>query len=182
MKDLKANQPRMTYSLFKTPIGWCGVIKNQKGLKRIFIGYIKQHQLIKHIKEEFYNTITKVPPAGELIDNISLFCSGEKISFSRCNIDWSSLTPFQYKVLKGTMKIPYGTVTTYRDLAQKIGCLGGFRAVGNALSKNPFPLLVPCHRIVRSDGKIGGFSAGGGKKLKEKLLRMEKKTFNLKFI
>jgi methylated-DNA-[protein]-cysteine S-methyltransferase len=88
-------------------------------------------------------------------------------------MDWSSLTPFQHKVLKETMKIPYGTVTTYGNLSLKIRCPGGFRAVGNALAKNPFPLLVPCHRIVRSDGKIGGFSAGRGKKLKEKLLRME---------
>ena len=88
-------------------------------------------------------------------------------------MDWSSLTPFECAVLNETMKIPYGTVTTYGILAQKIGSPRGSRAVGNALSNNPFPLLIPCHRIVRSDGKIGGFSAGGGKKLKEKLLRME---------
>lgn len=173
MKGLKADQPCVEYSLFKTPIGWCGVIKNQKGLKRILIGYIKRHQLIKHIEEYFYNTITKVPPTGELIENIKLYCSGEKISFNKFKIDWSLLTPFQHKVLKKAMKIPYGTVTTYGVLAQKIGSPRGSRAVGNALSNNPFPLLIPCHRIVRSDGKIGGFSAGGGKKLKEKLLRME---------
>ena len=173
MKGLKANQPRTSYTLFKTPIGWCGVVGTQNGLRRIFIGYIKHHQLIKHMKEEFGNTATKVPSTGELIEKISIYCSGEKISFNRYKMDWSSLTPFQHKVLKEVMKIPYGTVTTYGNLAQKIGCPDGFRAVGNALAKNPFPLLVPCHRIMRSDGKIGGFSAGGGKKLKEKLLRME---------
>ena len=125
------------------------------------------------MKEEFGNTATKVTSTGELIEKISIYCSGEKISFNRYKMDWSSLTTFQHKVLKEVMKIPYGTVTTYVNLAQKIGCPYGFRAVGNALAKNPFPLLVPCHRIIRNDGKIGGFSAGGGKKLKEKLLRME---------
>jgi len=173
MKNLKANLPCTSYTLFRINIGWCGVVKNKKGMRRIFIGYSKRNQLIKHITEEFGKTLTKENPAGELIEKINRYCLGEKISFDRYTMDWSSLTPFQYAVLNETMKIPYGTVVTYGSLARKIGFPRGFRAVGNALSKNPFPLLVPCHRIVRGDGKIGGFSAGGGKKLKEKLLRME---------
>ena len=173
MKGLKANQPFISYTLFKTPIGWCGVIKTQRGLKRIFIGHQKKHQLINQITEDFGNTITTAPSTGKLIENIERYCSGVKVSFSKCKMDWSSLTPFQCKVLMETKKLSYGVVTTYRSLAQKIGSPRGSRAVGNALSHNPFPLLIPCHRIVRSDGKIGGFSAGGGKKLKEKLLRME---------
>ena len=173
MKNLKANQSCTSYTLFKTHIGWCGVVRNKKGLKRIFIGYLKRNQLIKHIEEEFGNTLIKGSSTGEFTEKINRFCLGEKVPFGRCKMDWSSLTPFQCRVLKATMKIPYGTVTTYGSLAQTIGCPLGSRAVGNVLSKNPFPLLVPCHRIVRSDGKIGGFSSGGGIKLKEKLLGME---------
>ena len=173
MKNLKDNQPCVSYTLFKINIGWCGVIKNKKGVRRIFIGYLNKNQLIEHITEEFGKALTKENSAGKIIENIKSYCLGKKISFNRYKMDWSSLTPFQCAVLNETMKIPYGTVDTYGSLALKIGFPRGFRAVGNALSKNPFPLLVPCHRIVRGDGKIGGFSAGGGKKLKEKLLRME---------
>ena len=174
MSGLKSSQCCTSYTLFKTPIGWCGLVRTKKGLMSILIGYSKRHQLIKHIKKTFENTITKVSPTDKLIDTIIRFSSGENIPFGRYKMDWSSLTPFECAVLNETMKIPYGTVTTYGSLAQKIGSPRGSRAVGNTLSHNPFPLLIPCHRIVRSDGKIGGFSAGGGKELKEKLLRMEK--------
>ena len=173
MKDLKGIQSCTSYAFFKTDIGWGGVVRNKKGLRRIFIGYVQRNQFIKRIEEEFGNTPTKEPSTGELIENIIRYCLGEKISFGRYKMDWSSLTPFQCRVLNTTMKIPYGTVTTYGSLARAIGCHHGSRAVGNALSKNPFPLLIPCHRVVRSDGKPGGFSAGSGKALKEKLLRME---------
>ena len=108
MKGLKADQPRMSYTFFTTQIGWCGVVETQNGLRRIFIGYSNRNQLIKHIKEEFGENLIKENPAGKLIEKINRYCSGEKISFSRFKIDWSSLTPFQHKVLKRAMKIPIG--------------------------------------------------------------------------
>ena len=175
MGGLKENQHPTSYSIFKTNIGWCGVVTHKKELRRIFIGYKSYNQLIRQITEEFGKDLKKIPSSGEFIKKITLYCSGKKISFDSCKIEWHSLTTFQTKVLRGAMKIPYGTVSTYCKLAKTIGHPNSSRAVGNALSKNPFPLIVPCHRVVRSDGKIGGFSAGGGKELKEKLLRMERK-------
>ena len=174
MDSFKDNQRRASYSIFKTSIGWCGVVVCKKELRRIFIGYKKNNQLQNHITGKFGNDLTKMSSTGELIEKINLFLSGKKTSFGGCKMDWSSLTPFQGKVLRAAMKIPYGTVSTYGNLSKTIGHPNSARAVGNALSKNPFPLIVPCHRIVRGDGKVGGFSAGGGKKLKEKLLRMER--------
>ena len=108
-----------------------------------------------------------------VIDKIKSYCSGENVSFEGCELDWASLSPFQQKVLRAAMKIPYGSVETYGSLARKIGCPRGSRAVGNALAKNPFPLVIPCHRVIRGDGKPGGFSAGGGVMLKNKLLQIE---------
>ena len=143
-------------------------------MKRIFIGHKNRHRLLNSITGEFGYSLKKTSSSGELIENINLYCSGKKTSFNRFKVDWSSLTPFQCKVLRATMNIPYGAVSTYGNLAKTIGHPNSSRTVGNALSKNPFPLIVPCHRIVRGDGKIGGFSAGGGKELKEKLLRMER--------
>ena len=174
MDRLKDNRHRSSYSIFKTSVGWCGLVVCKKELRRIFIGYTKSYQLLNHITGAFGNNLIKVSSTGELIEKINFFLSGKKTSFSECKMDWSPLTPFQRKVLRATMKIPYGTVSTYGNIAKTIGHPNSARAVGNALSKNPFPLIIPCHRIVRGDGKVGGFSAGGGKHLKGKLLRAER--------
>ena len=83
------------------------------------------------------------------------------------------LTDFEWKVLKATLKIPLGKTRTYQWLARKIGHPKAVRAVGNALKKNPFPLIIPCHRVVKSNGKIGSYA--GGRKMKINLLELEKK-------
>ncbi|MDR1942021.1 MAG: MGMT family protein [Endomicrobium sp.] len=84
--------------------------------------------------------------------------------------------PFFVKVWKACFNIPAGKTLTYGELAVKIGSPKAARAVGMALSKNPFAPAVPCHRVIRSDGKMGGFSAKGGIKLKEKMLKYEKEN------
>ena len=81
------------------------------------------------------------------------------------------LTHFEKKVYTVVKKIPFGEVRTYAWVAEKIGKPGSSRAVGNSLNKNPFPIIVPCHRIVRSDGSIGEYAFG--KDLKKKLLEIE---------
>ena len=83
-------------------------------------------------------------------------------------------TEFQIKVWKEISKIPYGETRTYKDLAIAIGKPNSSRAVANACGKNPYPVLIPCHRVIRSDGKIGGYSGPGGASQKKKLLLKEK--------
>jgi methylated-DNA-[protein]-cysteine S-methyltransferase len=161
-----------SYFVFKTGIGWCGVVSSKKGILRILIGYSSPERVIKKIVAEFGSGITKTPAKGNIADKITRYFSGEKASF-KCMLDWSFLSPFQKKVLKVAMKVPYGAVESYGSLAEKAGCPKGSRAVGGALARNPFPLVVPCHRIVRGDGSLGGFSAGGGTQLKKKLLKLE---------
>ena len=82
-------------------------------------------------------------------------------------------TKFQQKVWKYLMKIPKGQVKTYKQVAIGINRPGSARAVANACGKNPYAPKVPCHRVIRSDGTIGGFSAPGGSKIKKKLLKKE---------
>lgn len=86
----------------------------------------------------------------------------------------SSLTPFQRSVLLACAKIPKGQTLTYSQLARSIGKPNAARAVGNALAINPLAPLIPCHRVVRSDGTLGGYSAAGGTKTKRKMLLREK--------
>ena len=82
-------------------------------------------------------------------------------------------TNFQRTVWKEISKIPYGETRTYKDLAIAIGKPNSSRAVANACGKNPYPVIIPCHRVIRSDGKLGGYSGVGGIKRKQKLLDME---------
>ena len=83
-------------------------------------------------------------------------------------------TPFQQAVWRACMSIPSGQTRSYKWIAEKIGKPGAVRAVGSALGKNPFAPVVPCHRVIKSDGTMGGFSAPGGVKAKLKLLKKEK--------
>ena len=82
-------------------------------------------------------------------------------------------TEFQIKVWKEIVKIPYGETITYKELAVAIGEPNSSRAVANACGKNPYPPTIPCHRVIRSDGKLGGYSGKGGIKTKKKLLKEE---------
>ncbi|MFO7734081.1 MAG: methylated-DNA--[protein]-cysteine S-methyltransferase [Candidatus Aminicenantes bacterium] len=107
----------------------------------------------------------------DLARRIKAFLEGENIRFSLDTADLSSCPPFQRAVLRAEHGVPRGRVTTYGALAAHLGRPGASRAVGNALANNPFPIIVPCHRAVRSDGALGGFQ--GGLAMKRALLENE---------
>lgn len=86
----------------------------------------------------------------------------------------SQATPFQKKVWRALLNIPSGEVRTYSWIAQKIGHPKAVRAIGNAVGKNPFAPDIPCHRVIRADGKLGGYSGKGGIKTKQLLLKKER--------
>jgi O-6-methylguanine DNA methyltransferase len=103
------------------------------------------------------------------------YFAGELIDFSDYEVDLSELTEFQRKVLEEVRRIPYGETISYRELACRIGSEGAARAVGGAVAKNPYPIIIPCHRVVSSSG-IGGFcgeTCGEKVELKRKMLEME---------
>jgi len=89
-------------------------------------------------------------------------------------IDWTEKTDFQKKVLQATQKIPYGLTASYKDIAIQINNPKSARAVGRAEATNTIPIIIPCHRVIGSDGKLHGYSAPGGLKLKAFLLFLEK--------
>ena len=115
---------------------------------------------------------SKLPPAMDrLAGRIGRFLRGEPASFSLKPLDFGTCAPFQRRVLEAESRVPRGRVTAYGRLAALLGVPGAARAVGNALSRNPFPLIVPCHRCIREDGRLGGFR--GGLEMKRALLEME---------
>jgi O-6-methylguanine DNA methyltransferase len=83
------------------------------------------------------------------------------------------LSEFEKQVLSATIKIPFGKTRTYKWVAKKIGYPDAYRAVGNALKKNPYPILIPCHRVIRSDGRVGGYIFG--ERVKKYFIDLEKK-------
>lgn len=93
-----------------------------------------------------------------LVSNIKAYLNGEDIKFKLDNLDLSNLTPFQYKVLMAEYHTHKNEVNTYKELAKAAGSPRAYRAVGNVLAKNPFPIIIPCHRTVKSDNSIGGFN------------------------
>lgn len=104
------------------------------------------------------------------------FLRGEAVALPIDLLDATVCTPFQWRVLMAEKAIPRGEVRTYGQIAAQVGCPRGARAVGNALANNPFPIVIPCHRAVRSDGSLGGFQ--GGVEIKRALLEMEGVRFD----
>lgn len=115
------------------------------------------------------------PNIRQLAESISRFLGGEDVHFSLDSFALETCSSFQRRVLLAEYGIPRSHVSTYRRIADHIGCPGGARAVGGALANNPFPIIIPCHRAVRSDGGLGGYQ--GGLEMKRRLLEMEGVSF-----
>jgi len=111
----------------------------------------------------------------QLVEDIRSFISGNDVVFGTELLDLDRCRPFQRRVLLAEHAIPRGYVSTYGRIARYLGVPGGARAVGNALARNPFPLVIPCHRALRADGSTGGFQ--GGREMKVRLLEMEGARF-----
>ena len=114
----------------------------------------------------------KSSPSIELLgERIQKFLKGENVKFDLQLIDFDQCSKIQKKVLLAENGIPRGYISTYKRIAIEIGIPKGARAVGNALAKNPFPIIIPCHRAIKSNGELGGFQ--GGIEMKRSLLEME---------
>jgi methylated-DNA-[protein]-cysteine S-methyltransferase len=106
-----------------------------------------------------------------LAEKIQRFFNGDKVQFDLEKLDFNKCYSLQKKVLLTEYEIPRGWISTYKRIAQHLGMLKSARVVGNSLAKNPFPIIIPCHRAIRTDGGLGGFQ--GGIEMKRKLLELE---------
>ncbi|MEN6621607.1 MAG: MGMT family protein [Smithella sp.] len=153
-------------------------INNKPVIENIFLP-CPHNKLIFKIKRfcsEVNLTERNIP--DDIDQKIRQIYSGSKVNIKNSFLNYTKLTKFSTLVLKQTCKIPPGKVDTNSGLAEKIGSPGAARAVGNVMANNPFPILVPCHRVVRSNGSMGGF--GGGIKMKKELLCKEGVILNVK--
>ena len=100
------------------------------------------------------------------------YLNGKRTAFT-IPIDWTLFTPFQREALQAVFRIPYGETRTYIDIAREINRPNAYRAVGAANAMNPMPIIIPCHRVIGTDGKLHGYGGGDGLPTKEWLLKME---------
>ncbi len=157
----------MSWVLIKTKEICVGVVGDNEKLKKIVLGR-NEKDLKGYAEGE--NKISVLPPLlNDVKKNLIDYLFGAKIDFPPYPLQ-IDLSLFTQKVLAEVRKIPYGQVKSYKYLAQKIKTKA-YRAVGRSLSVNPFPIIIPCHRVIRTNGELGGFSAGID--LKKKLLKLE---------
>ena len=167
----------LSYQLFETPVGQTGVVWSSAGNPKILKIYLPEKGLLKSIRSEFPDAVAGEPRAAMKIrDLVMKWFEGTDWRFGSNRLTQGCCYEFQKKVLTGTALVKRGKVITYGRLAEKIGDRGAARAVGTALGRNPFPLVIPCHRVVRADGSLGGF--GGGLPMKRRLLEMEGVQFD----
>jgi methylated-DNA-[protein]-cysteine S-methyltransferase len=114
------------------------------------------------------------PWVEPLLGKLEEYFVGHEVDFADVPVDLSEQPEFRRKVQLACRKIGYGQTVTYAELARRAGQPSAGRAVGSAMSHNPVPIVIPCHRVVRSDGGLGGFSAPEGISLKKRLLEMER--------
>jgi methylated-DNA-[protein]-cysteine S-methyltransferase len=112
----------------------------------------------------------------EVAEQLRSFLKGAAVDFDLTLVDLGQCSEFQRRVLLAEYEIPRGRVTTYGRIARSLGVPGAARAVGTALARNPFPIIIPCHRAIRSNGELGGFR--GGLKMKRALLELEGVAFS----
>lgn len=164
----------MHYALFDTAIGTCGVAWGARGLTRMQLPGVDRRDTELRLRR-FPGYAAAEPPAqiARVIAMLEAHMRGEPSDFSWVDLDLEGFDEASRQVYLAARSIPWGSTLTYGELAGRAGLGGAAREVGQALSRNRLAIVVPCHRIVASGDKIGGFSAFGGAETKLKLLDLE---------
>jgi methylated-DNA-[protein]-cysteine S-methyltransferase len=162
-------------ALRDSPVGPLFVAVGNQGVIAIEFG-TDEEKFVRELEARHgVTTVRSMDRVGEAMSQILQYLSGDRRSFE-LDVDLSDSTDFQRKVLEAAVEVPPGYVATYGEIAIRIGNPKSSRAVGQALARNPIPIVVPCHRVVAADGSMTGYSGAGGIETKAHLLRLEGAT------
>jgi len=168
------------YELVPSAFGMLGIVWRQLEEKpRVYRIFLPNEEIpIDNVlRRTFaYARPLSCPAVAELGRRIQAFLDGESVEFELNIVALEHCSEFQRKVLVAEHQVPRGWTSTYGRIARSLGIPAGARAVGRALSRNPFPIVVPCHRAIRSNGELGGFQ--GGLRMKRALLELEGVEFS----
>ena len=153
------------FSILKTDLGSFGILVNKSNLLKVILP-----NKINSISIEITNPGSYKPIMHNVIEQLNQYFMGIRKKF---DISLKlEMPPFYKKVLKEVSEIPYGQTFSYKNIARKLNNPRAYRAVANANAANPIPIIIPCHRVIQSNGSLGNY--GGGRQLKQSLVRIEK--------
>ena len=160
----------LEYIISNTDMGWVGILGSVKGLLRTTLPQRSAQAARQLLGDRVNYAIWSPGSFGGLIERLRIYFSGHRTTFPD-ELDLSGATPFQREVWEITRLIPYGETRSYTWVAERVKKPKWVRAVGQALARNPLPIIIPCHRVIASDGKLSGYS--GGVEMKRHLLNLE---------
>ncbi len=160
----------LTYTILDSSLGALVLTAGERGITSLDIRRDDPGTIRKAILQQHPEAALSDTPFRDTIRLLDRYLKGEEVIFD-VNVDLSSETPFVRKVLNVLRAIPYGKTTSYLAVGRRLGYPMAARAVGQAVGKNPIPIIIPCHRVVREDGTLGGFSLGI--EIKKRLLLLE---------
>lgn len=165
----------MPYQLFDTMFGTCAIAWSEAGLTRVQLPEATRAKTEARMQRGGAGPAELPLPAlaQDAVDALQRYFAGSAVSLDALCLDESIVSAFNAPIYRALRAVPRGTTVTYGDLAKRVGQPGAARAVGAAMGRNPWPVIVPCHRVLASGQKMGGFSAPGGTATKEKLLSLE---------
>lgn len=173
------------FTLFETPIGLCGLAWGEQGLVGAQLPEARPGAAWDRLRRRYPDAVEASPPPPSIqrtIERINDLLAGGRDDLVDVELDFSVVSPFNRRVYEIARAIPPGETLTYGQIAKAISQTGddpgAARAVGKALGENPWPIVVPCHRVLGADGKSGGFSAPGGVETKARMLTIERARTN----
>ena len=164
------------FALFATPIGRCAIAWSERGIVAVRLPERRDSETRARILKRFPRAREALPPrpVRDALERIVALLQGQATDLSSIALDLDGVPDFDCKVYGVARSIPCGSTTTYGEIAARLNQPGSARDVGVALARNPFAIVVPCHRVLAAGGKAGGFSAMGGLKTKLRLLMIER--------
>ena len=164
-------------AVFATSLGWMALVGRGNVLLRLTFGHASAREAVEAAIEALEPDLLELARPGDwnppLVERLKAYACGDAVDFDDVEVDPGPISPFRRRVLRCCRRIPYGSTLTYGQLAAKAGSRRAARAVGSCMATNRIPLIIPCHRVVSAGGRIGGFSALGGARTKQRLLTME---------
>lgn len=163
----------METMIFDTALGEFGIGWTEAGVARLQLPGLDRAGLLERINRGDARPGEPTRAVAAVIDRIEDYAEGEAVDFSTVKLDLGGVPDFNRRAYDLLLRIGWGETTTYGALARELGDVTLSRAVGAAMGANPIPLIIPCHRVLASDGKPGGFSAPGGAESKLRMLELE---------
>jgi methylated-DNA-[protein]-cysteine S-methyltransferase len=163
------------FMLFETAIGRCAIAWSQSGVLGVQLPEARDHETRARVLQRFPDAREAEPARAvqRAVQGITALLRGEPSDLSKVELDLDGVPSFHRQVYQVARTIPPGATLSYGAIAARLGAPSSARAVGQALARNPFVIIVPCHRVIGASGKIGGFSARGGGATKRRLLAIE---------